>query len=129
MKSGQPSELEVQILSVLWQRGPCTVREVLDAIPDGKRRAYTTVLSTMQVMDKKKLVTRSSRGITHIYKPAVSESKVLGGMLSDLVIKAFGGRPSQVMQHLLDQTKISDGELAEIDRLLEAARDKRRKGK
>ena len=64
MKNPQPSNLEMQILSVLWENGPCTVRDILDKIPDGKKRAYTTVLTMMQIMEKKKLVTHKSVGNT-----------------------------------------------------------------
>ena len=56
MKSVKPSDLEMQVLSVLWERGPSTAREVLEAMPDGKKRAYTSVLSVMQVMEKKGLL-------------------------------------------------------------------------
>ena len=51
----RPSDLELQVLAVLWRRGPSTAREVMEALPDGKHRAYTTVLSVMQVMEKKEL--------------------------------------------------------------------------
>ena len=54
MKNPQPSNLEMQILSVLWEHGPSTVRDILGKIPDGKKRAYTTVLTMMQIMEKKK---------------------------------------------------------------------------
>ena len=53
MKITKPSDLELQILSFLWEKGPSTAREVLEAIPDGKKRAYTSILSVMQVMEKK----------------------------------------------------------------------------
>ena len=55
MKTSKPSDLEMQILSVLWDRGASTAREVLKAMPDGKQRAYTSILSVMQVMEKKAL--------------------------------------------------------------------------
>ena len=77
MSKVKPSDLEMQILSVLWERGPSTAREVLEAMPDGKKRAYTTILSAMQVMEKKGLLGHTSRGVAHVYRPAVTKRKVI----------------------------------------------------
>ncbi len=62
MTRPRPSDAEVQILSVLWERGPLTVRELREAMPDGKGRAYTTVLSLVQIMEKKGLVGHTAQG-------------------------------------------------------------------
>ena len=125
MTSGQPSDLEMQILGVLWRGGPATAREVLEAMPDGKKRAYTTVLSTMQVMEKKGLLARSREGLTDRWRPAISKSKVLGPFLRTLVANVFGGQPAQVMQHLLQETKVDEAELDDIRQLLDQHRSRR----
>lgn len=119
MKKNQPSNLELQVLSVLWDRGPATAREVLEAMPDGKRRAYTTILSVMQVMEKKGLLTHSSKGTAHVFKPTVTQRQTLGPILKGLVSNVFGGRVSAVMQHLLDESNVDESEFAEIRRLLD----------
>lgn len=129
MDSSRPSDLELQVLAVLWRQGPATVREVLEAIPDGKARAYTTILSTMQVMEKKGLLERvGARGLTHVYRPAVTRRQVLGPLLRHLVRNIFGGSPSAAVQQLLRETDVSDQDLADIHRLLEEERALR-KGK
>ncbi len=117
--SAKPSELELQVLAVLWERGPSTAREVLAAMPDGKERAYTTILTVMQVMEKKGLLSHTRQGIAHVYRPAVSRRQVLRPLLRGLVQRVFGGSPSAVVQHLLDETAVSPEELDRIRRLIE----------
>ena len=118
MKLREPSRLETQVLSVLWERGPSTVRDVLDAMPDGKTRAYTTILSVMQVMEKKGLLSHTAEGNVHVYKARVSRDKVAGPMLRNLVAQVFGGSPSAALQHLLSDKEVDRGELDEIKRLI-----------
>ena len=121
MKSVKPSDLEMQVLSLLWERGPSTAREVLEAMPDGKKRAYTSVLSVMQVMEKKGLLKHTNRGVAHVYSPAVNKKKILRPFVRKVVNEVFGGRPSAVMQALLAEGQVSEEELAEMRKLLEKA--------
>ena len=71
MKRPRPSELELQILSVLWERGPLPIRAIREALPDGKDRAYTTVLTLVQIMEKKGSWATPSQGQAHVYHPSV----------------------------------------------------------
>jgi BlaI family transcriptional regulator, penicillinase repressor len=114
----EPSKLEMQVLSVLWQRGPSSVRDVLDAMPDGKSRAYTTILTVMQVMEKKGLVSHTAQGNTHIYAAAISRDQVAGPLLKDLVRHLFGGSRVTALQHLLQENEVTPGELDEIKQLI-----------
>jgi predicted transcriptional regulator len=122
MQSVKPSDLEMQILSVLWENGASTAREVLEAMPDGKQRAYTSILSVMQVMEKKGLLKHKNRGIAHVYSPAVNRKKIIQPFMHKVVNEVFGGRPSAMMQALLAETPVSDDELAQIRKLLEQAK-------
>jgi len=119
MNAVKPSDLEMQILSVLWDRGGSTAREVLEDMPDGKKRAYTSILSVMQVMEKKKLLKHTNRGVAHVYSPAVNRRKVIRPFMHKIVNEIFGGKPSAMMQALLTETAVSDDELARIHKLLE----------
>ena len=119
MKTVKPSDLEMQILSVLWNRGDSTAREVLEAMPDGKKRAYTSILSVMQVMEKKGLLKHTSRGVAHVYSPAVNKRKIIQPFMRKVLNEIFGGRPSAMMQALLTETAVSDSELAQIHKLLQ----------
>jgi predicted transcriptional regulator len=121
MAKVRPSELELQVLGVLWDRGPSPVRSVLEAMPDGKDRAYTTILSVMQVMEKKGLVAHTQQGQAHIYRAAVRRDEVLGPMMKDLLRNAFGGSAARALQCLLGGAELRDGELDEIRRVIEEA--------
>ena len=120
MKNQKPSDLEMQILSLLWDKGASTAREVLDAMPDGKKRAYTTVLSVLQVMEKKGLLTHTNRGLAHVYSPAASKSTIIQPFMQKLIDEVFGGRPTAMMQALLTETSVSSDELDQIRTLLDS---------
>lgn len=127
MKKTKPSDLELQVLSLLWELGNATVREVLDAMPDGKKRAYTTMLSVLQVMEKKGLVTHESKGQSYSYKPTVKRSQILKPVLRNLVDNVFGGSPASVFQSLVSETSINADELNQIQKLVDELK-KSRKG-
>jgi len=129
MTRQKPSELELQVLSVLWERKQVTVRELLAAMPDGKKRAYTTLLSVLQVMEKKALVAHDRSGLTHVYRPAVKTRQVLGPLLRGLVRNVFGGSPSNVLQSLITDADIGQQELAKIKELIENMNNDPRQGK
>ena len=99
----QPAEFELQVLGVLWEHGPSTVREVLERLPDGKPRAYTSVLSVMQVMQKKGLLSakRQKDGPANIYSAKRSREQVAGPLMQGLVSRVFGGDPALAVQQLL----------------------------
>jgi predicted transcriptional regulator len=92
----------------------------MEHMPDGKKRAYTSVLSVMQVMEKKGLLSHSTEGNTHIYKPAVTEKQTVGGVLTQFVRNVFAGSKAAAVQHLLQGT--TEAELTEIRKLLEEHR-------
>lgn len=117
----RPSELELQVLGVLWDRGPSSVRAVLEAMPDGKDRAYTTILSVMQVLEKKGLVGHTQRGPAHIYHPKARRDEVLGPMMRVLLRHAFGGSAARALQCLLDGTELGAADLEEIRRVIRDA--------
>jgi len=123
MEHEKPSELEMQILGLLWRNGPLTAREVLTRMPDGKKRAYTSVLSAMQVMDKKGLLTRTREGLTDRWRPKVEESQVLQPFMKTVVSHLFGGRAAKAMQCLLGGGDVGREEIAEIRKLLDEYND------
>ena len=118
MKNREPSRLEMQVLSVLWQRGAATVREVMNVMPDGKARAYTTILSVIQVMEKKGLLSHVAEGNAHVYQARVSRQEVTGPWLRGLVRQVFGGSAATALQHLLAEERVSREELDEIKEII-----------
>jgi BlaI family transcriptional regulator, penicillinase repressor len=114
----KPSDLELTILSLLWEHGPLTVRQVLETLPDRKKRAYTSVLSVMQVMEKKGFLARTREGVTDRWRAAVRKERVMRPFLKKLVARLFGGRPSAVLQQLLAGTAVDRKEIQSIKRLI-----------
>lgn len=119
MSSRRPSELELQVLGLLWEHGPLTVREVLGRLSDGKERAYTTVLTILQLMEKKKLVRRRLKGRAHVYAARVTRAEVTGPLLSGLVRHVFGGNATAAMAQMLDASELNAAELQELRQLID----------
>lgn len=121
-----PSELELKILQALWRNGPGTARDVLTGLKDGKTRAYTTVLTTLQIMERKGFVARTREGISDRWRAALKERKAMSGFWKKLVARVCGGRPSVAVQHLLDVGALDESELAEMERMIRDYREKKR---
>jgi predicted transcriptional regulator len=113
----KPTEAELQILQVLWQRGPSTVREVLSEL--GSRTAYTTVLKLMQIMTEKGLVVRDERERTHVYRPLQPEAATQKRLAADLMQRAFGGSARKLIAAALSSRRATPAELEEIRRLID----------
>lgn len=123
----EPADFELQVLAVLWDGGPATVRQVIQRLTDGKERAYTSVLSVMQVMHKKGLlaIADEREGLAHVYRPAVTREQVAGPRLRTLVSRIFGGSSRLALQHLLS-SNVSQTEIADLRRLLDDLEQGRR---
>ncbi|MDF7800337.1 BlaI/MecI/CopY family transcriptional regulator [Pontiellaceae bacterium B1224] len=117
-----PSALELQVLGVLWEKGHATAREVLESMPDQKTRAYTTVLTVLQGMERKGLVGRETSGVTHIWNAKVSREQTATPVLRELIQNAFCGRPAMALQQLLGSDQISAAEIDELRQLLDDAK-------
>ncbi len=115
----KPTDAELALLRVLWDQGPSTVREVLEAQTPAKRPGYTTVLKLLQIMTEKGWVTRDTRSHSHVYRAAASEERTQRGLVRDLVDRAFGGSPQRLVLQALTERKASAEELEEIRKLLE----------
>lgn len=121
MKLPRPTDAELGILRVLWERGPCTVREVHDVLHKDEQggSGYTTVLKLMQIMTDKGLVERDESNRAHVYKARATQQKTQRQLVTDLVERAFGGSPAQLALQALSTKKTSREELAELRRLLD----------
>ncbi len=119
----RPTDAELEILRVLWDRGPSTVREVLNVISQSRETGYTTVLKLMQIMAEKGLVSRDESSRSHVYRARYPEQQTQRQLVHDLLHRAFGGSTEKLVLQALSTTRASDADLAEIHRLL-----KRRKG-
>jgi predicted transcriptional regulator len=117
----KPSQLEMQVLTVLWDQGPTTVRNLLDQLPDGKQRAYTTVLTVLQVMEKKGFVSHERQGQAYVYAPEINREQVMNPVMKNLLQNMFGGDMSSVVQCLIDSSDVGSDELKAIRKVINAA--------
>jgi BlaI family transcriptional regulator, penicillinase repressor len=115
----RPTEAELELLRVLWQRGPSTVREIHDSLSDAKDTGYTTTLKILQKMTDKGLVQRDESERSHVYSAAIKAEKTQRQLVRDLLQRAFGGSPGQLVLQALSEKRASAEELAEIRRLLD----------
>ena len=116
----RPTTTELNILRILWGLGPCTVRQVHEALNREEPSGYTTALKMLQVMHKKGLVKRNDSQRAHVYAAAVSKNQTQKQFLSELLDKLFDGSTSQlVMQALGTGPETDQGELERIKELLE----------
>jgi predicted transcriptional regulator len=118
----RPTEAELEILRVLWDRGPSTVREVHTEITRTRTAAYTTVLKLLQIMTDKGLVTRDEADRSHVYSPRVAEEVTQRQLVTDLLERAFKGSAASLVMQALDASPASADELAEIRRLIDRRR-------
>ena len=116
----RPTDAELAILRVLWQRGPSTVREVLEDPSASRTVGYTTVLKFMQIMTEKGLVTRDESERSHVYRPRISEEQTQRNLVKDLMTRAFGGSSRKLVMQALLAKKASPEQIAEIRKLLDS---------
>lgn len=115
----KPTESELEILQVLWERGLASVREVHEELSKTKDAGYTTTLKLMQIMHEKGLVKRDDSVKTHIYQPAVSREKTQKHLLGKMINTLFGGSTTQLVMQALGNHKASPEELEEIQKMID----------
>ncbi len=116
--SKHPTELELEILKVMWRIGPATVRQVRDELAAVRDLAYTSVMTMMTIMAGKGYVQRSKSGRSYVYQASYQKQRTSRSMLQDIVDRVFGGSTTAVMQHLLETSEIDDEELKLIRSLI-----------
>jgi predicted transcriptional regulator len=130
MKSKQPSlpkptEGELELLRVLWVKGPSTVRELHEAVSEERALGYTTVLKLLQIMTEKGLVQRKEVGRAHLYRTAVSQKETQSQILRYLSERLFSGSAAKLAMHALAMEPANSDELKEIQELIDRKREKR----
>ncbi len=118
-KARKLGDVELQILNVLWERGPSTVREVLEALAGGRRPAYTTVLTMLRLMHEKGYLNRKEVGRAHVYEARLREQTVKRNLLRSLIDAAFQGSAETVLVRLLQDERLSHEQLDRIRRTIE----------
>jgi len=114
----KPTEAELEILQVLWQQGPCSVRQVHEALGTGREVGYTTTLKLMQIMAEKSLVRRNTEARSHIYEAAAGEQEVQQQLLQRFVDTAFRGSAMSLVMQALGQHQAGSEELEQVKALI-----------
>ena len=114
-----PTDGELEILSVLWRRGPSTVREVHEELTQRRPMGYTTALKLLQIMTEKGLVVRDESRPSHIYRARIGEEETQGQLVRDMLERGFGGSAYKLVMQALTAREASPEELASIRELLD----------
>lgn len=118
-KELKPTESELEILQVLWEKGSSTVREINDELNSMREIGYTTTLKLMQIMAEKGLLTRTKEGRGHVYSPAIKKDDTRQQFLDRLLFGVFDGSASNLVMQILGNHKTSETELQEIKDYIE----------
>jgi predicted transcriptional regulator len=115
-----PQELE--IMKVVWSRGDATVRDVYEALLEGWKIAYTTVMTMMNVLEKKGHLKKKTEGRSFLYRPTRPQQKVVGSMVREFVERVFGGSAAPLLAHLVEEERLTPEELDALAKRIEEKR-------
>jgi len=116
--SRYPTELELEILKVLWRDGPSSVRHVRKALVNFRKLAHNSVMTIMSIMTQKGYLKRAKKGNYYIYRPRVSQEQISSGIINDIVQRVFEGSAVTAVVNLLETGDINKNELAELRKLI-----------
>ena len=120
----KPTEVELELLQVLWSKGSATVREMYEEVSRRRALGYTSVLKMLQIMTEKGLVDRTEAGKAHIYRPTASQEETQSQILRDLSERLFAGSAAQLAMHALSMQPASVEELEEIRKIIRQKKEK-----
>jgi BlaI family penicillinase repressor len=118
----RPTESELELLRILWEKEPATVRDIYDRLNEERPSGYTTVLKLLQIMTAKGLVVRDEANRAHVYRASISQDAMQSKILKDLSMRLFSGSAAQLAIHALAMEPASQNELDEIRALIERKR-------
>lgn len=124
-KKSVPTDQELEILKVVWQRGQATVREVYRDLLAQRKIAYTTVLTMMGILEQKGHLKKTAGERAYIYSPTKPQQQVVRSMVNEFVHRVFNGSARPLLVHLMEDPDIRPEEIAEIEKLLKDRRKKK----
>lgn len=116
--------VELQIMTVVWERGTATVHDVKEALGRGRKPAYTTIMTMMKNLEAKGYLTHDVQERTYVYRAVISREAVRRGLLGDLLERVFEGSPTLLMSSLVEEKELSEPQLREIRKLIDRRRRK-----
>ena len=124
-KKTVPTDQELEILKVVWQRGRATVREVYRDLAAQRKVAYTTVLTMMGILEQKGHLKKTAGERAYVYSPAKPQQQVVRSMVREFVHRVFNGSARPLLVHLVEDPDIHPEELAEVEKLVKDRRKKK----
>jgi predicted transcriptional regulator len=121
--SKHPTELELTILKILWRAGPLPVKTVQELLGDSRELTYSSVTTIMNIMVRKKYLSREKSGPRYVYSPRVEETTTTARMLKDIVDRVFDGSAAAVMHTLLDSSELNEAEIKELHAYLDRQKE------
>lgn len=123
MRKREPTltQQELAIMKVVWRLGHPTVRDVYEALLEGRHIAYTTVMTMMNILETKGYLKKDKQDRAYRYRPARAERIVISSMVREFVNRVFDGAPRPLLLHLVKDSRLSDREREELRRLIEEA--------
>jgi BlaI family transcriptional regulator, penicillinase repressor len=113
---------ELEIMKIVWRRDAATVRDVYEALLEHRKVAYTTVMTMMKILEKKKYLKKTQHDRAYVYRPAQPQRQVIGAMVRDFVNRVFNGSAEPLLVHLVEEHDLSREDLEEIARLRDESR-------
>src|SRR5579883_838613 len=113
---------ELEIMKIVWERENATVRDVYEALLERRKVAYTTVMTMMKILERKKYLKKTQHERAYVYRPAQPQRQVIGAMVRDFVNRVFNGSAEPLLVHLVEEHNLSREDLEEIARIREEAR-------
>lgn len=119
-KSPTLTEVELELMEVLWRKGEASVGEIVEGLPE-ERLAYSSVLTVMRILEQKGYVTHEKEGRAFIYRPLVDQQQARKNVVGYLLKKFFNNSPELLVVNLLENEDLSEGEVERLKRLIDAA--------
>jgi BlaI family penicillinase repressor len=116
-KSTTLTDLELEIMKVVWDHDTVTVRDVYETLLKRRKVAYTTVMTMMKILEQKKYLKKNQDDRAYVYRPAQPRRQVIGDMVRDFVNRVFNGSAEPLLVHLVEEHNLSKQDLAEIARM------------
>src|ERR1035438_8685440 len=116
-KSPTLTEQELEIMKIVWEREKATVRDVYEELLERRKVAYTTVMTMMKILERKKYLKKTQADRAYVYQPAQPKALVIGAMVRDFVNRVFNGSAEPLLVHLVEEHNLSRADLEEIARL------------
>jgi len=122
MKSATLTKQELEIMKIVWNRESATVRDVYEALREQRQIAYTTVMTMMKILEKKKFLKKTQQNRAFVYQPVRPKEQVIRTMVQDFVTRVFDGSAEPLLVHLVKDRHLSEKEVREITRMIQESK-------